>query len=42
MFTAVFSPIKEVQDERHKEKEERKGRKTIPIQTKQFQKHQYN
>jgi hypothetical protein len=41
-FTVVFSPTKEVQDDRHKEKEKGKGRKTIPTQTKEFQKHQYN
>jgi hypothetical protein len=41
-FTVVFSLRKEVQDERHKEKEKEKGSKTIPTQTKEFQKHQYN
>jgi hypothetical protein len=44
VFTVVFSPRKEVQDERHKEKEKEKGKrsKTIPTQTKEFQKNQYN
>jgi hypothetical protein len=37
-----FPLRKEVQDEKHKEKEKGEGRKTIPTQTKEFQKRQYN